>query len=228
MVNSRPLLPLTLALAIAGCTSPPSHTVEAPEPGSPPATDKASGPSETAAPAPAASATPPAESAVDPPSAREARGIKRLTLLTRGNQIPAFRLPLMDGQQLDTATLAGSHAYVVVFFTSWCPVCERKMPIVQRALEKAGDGVVSIGVPLDEDETWKDVAAYLKRHQLPFRAVSADGQTEIVEALDPKMSFPIVYVVGRDGVVLDVQLGLKADHGVRLDQALRAGRGLDP
>ena len=122
---------------------------------------------------------------------------------------------------LDTKALVGKVPFVVVFFTSWCPVCERKMPIVRKALEGAGTDVLAIGVALDDEDTFGDVPAWVKRHGIPFRVVQGEAAPELVQALDPRGSFPVLFVVGKDGVITDVQIGIKPDHATRLEQALQ-------
>jgi peroxiredoxin len=161
-----------------------------------------------------------AESTVAPPSAKEARGLQRLLLPARGSQVPAFTAQTTSGDTLDSATLVGNVAFVVVFFTSWCPVCESKMPVVRNALEAVGSDVLVIGVAMDDEETFGNVPAYVERHGIPFRVVQGQAAPALVEALDPKGSFPVRYGVGKDGAIADVQIGMKPGHASRLEQAL--------
>jgi len=163
---------------------------------------------------------------VPAPSAKEARGLKRLRVLERGAMMPTFRVQIEGGEMLDSSTLVGREPFVVAFFTSWCPVCERKMPVVRHALDSfgqdsSGKAMFALGVGMDEDDTWKNVPPYIKRHQIAFRPVRGLASAELVDALNLGGSFPVLYVVGRDGRVIDVQIGLKPDHAHRLEQALR-------
>ena len=218
-------LAVVCLLSGLGCRSAPPHEAAS----APPATAHASAATRPTAPP---VAQPRATTVIDEPSDREKRGIVRLALLNRGAKVPAFRVQLAVGSAaadgsvpadtLDSASLIGAKPFVIVFFTSWCAVCARKMPIIRKALEVAGGGIVTLGVSLDEDETWAQVAPYVERHQLPFKIVRGETATAFTGALDPRGSFPIVYVVARDGAVAEVQLGLQPDHGARLQQALRA------
>ncbi len=220
------VLPLAFAIAMTtGCTAPIS--AEPPQPQ--PVADVDATAGGATAPVPASSEGPgaptkavPAHFDVTPPSAKESRGLERLLLPARGTPVPAFSATTTSGDTLDSSTLASREPFVMVFFTSWCPVCERKMGVLRAALDGAGAKILTIGVAMDDEDTFGNVPAYAKRHGIPFRVVEGQTSPDLVEALDPKGSFPIIYIVGKDGRIIDVQLGIKPDHGKRLEQALRA------
>jgi peroxiredoxin len=156
---------------------------------------------------------------VDAPSDKEQRGLSRLGLPQRGDTVPPFVVTTTAGKKLSSAELVG-RPFVVVFFTSWCPVCEKKMPVVSAALQ--GKSLLAIGVAMDDEETFANVPGYAERHGIAFEVVQGQQAPGIVDALDPPGSFPVLFVVGKDGKVVDVQIGLKPDHGRRLEQALAA------
>lgn len=122
-------------------------------------------------------------------------------------RVPAFDVTTLDCQNLKSGEIVGKRPFVVVFFSSWCKVCERKMPAVRAAAAALGQGIDFIGVALDEDETWSQVAAFVERHGLSFPIVRGAHFRSFSEGYDPFGSIPVVVVVGRDGVVVDLQVG---------------------
>jgi thiol-disulfide isomerase/thioredoxin len=121
--------------------------------------------------------------------------------------VPAFDVTTLDCRSLKSGELVGKRPFVLVFFASWCGVCERKMPSVRAAAAALGDQVDFIGVALDEDETWKNVSSFVERHGLAFPIVRGAHYRSFSLGYDPLGSIPVVVVVGRDGVVVDLQVG---------------------
>ncbi len=82
-----------------------------------------------------------------------------------------------------------------------------------------------IGVALDDDDTWPAVPGYVKRHALPFPTVRGEHFPRFALAYDPFQSVPAVAVVGKNGYLIDYQIGFSHSHERRLRGALEvAGR----
>jgi len=169
--------------------------------------------------APANVATRPA---ADAPSAAPAKQPARP--LDVGDKAPPFVVEAADGSTIDSADVLGKRPLVLVFFTTWCPWCERAMPLVREGLVGAPPDALVVAVSLDVD-TWPDVPSYLARHRLTIPVVRAERAREFTMAYDLGGRIPHLVVVGRDGVVVDVQAGFDPDHADRLRAALElAGR----
>jgi thiol-disulfide isomerase/thioredoxin len=123
------------------------------------------------------------------------------------HRVPAFDVTTVDCKNLRSGEMIGKRPFVLVFFSSWCKVCERKMPSVRAAAAALGNQVDFIGVSLDEDETWKDVSPFVERHGLAFPIVRGSHYRSFSLGYDPFGSIPVIVVVGRDGVVVDLQVG---------------------
>jgi peroxiredoxin len=121
-------------------------------------------------------------------------------------RVPAFDVTTLDCRNFRSGDFVGKRPFVLVFFSSWCKVCERKMPIVRAAATKMEE-VDFIGVALDTDETWDDVAEFVERHRLSFPIVRGAHYKTFSLGYDPFGSIPVIVVVGRDGVVVDLQVG---------------------
>ncbi len=159
-----------------------------------------------------------------PPAEPETPSFERPSLpevIRPGEVVPAFRLTAEDGTVLDSKDLVGQRPFVMIFFASWCAVCERKMPDVHAALDAAGNGILVIGVALDNPDTWDAVAPYIARHDMTaFKLVNGQANRKFATAYNPFGSVPILEVIDRSGVISELQRGWRPEHRSKLIAAL--------
>jgi thiol-disulfide isomerase/thioredoxin len=143
------------------------------------------------------------------------------TRIEPDERVPDFLLASERCEIFDSRALVGKQPFVVVFFASWCSVCEHKMPLVRRALEERGDEITSVFVSLDDAEGWPKTKQFLARNGLvPTSAVAGRDFLSFSLGYNPFRSVPVVVVVGRSGHVVDVQVGVRDGDGDRLEEAL--------
>ena len=136
-------------------------------------------------------------------------------------RVPDFLLASERCEIFDSRELVGKQPFVVVFFASWCSVCEHKFPLIHRALEERGDDVKAVFVSLDDAEGWADTEQFLARNgMVPTSAVVGRDYMPFSLGYNPFRSVPVVVVVGRSGRVVDVQIGVRDGDEDRLDEAL--------
>lgn len=142
--------------------------------------------------------------------------------------VPAFRVSSTDGQSFDSTAMVGNRPFVIVFFATWCPVCEKKLPYVKKALAKLGPLTVIL-VSADTPETFGQVPAYLQRHGLShLPVVRATRYPVFALSYDPFSIVPLVVVVGRNGGLVDFQMGIKQHDSKRLIKAVQLARIIAP
>ncbi len=134
--------------------------------------------------------------------------------------VPEFELTLADGEVLRSEDWVGKRAFVVVFFATWCQVCEVKMPLIRSALRSSED-VTLLLVSVDEPDTWRHVPGFLREQRLGNSLLaSALENPRFAMGYDPMGAVPLVVVVGRDGRLVDYQVGLSPADGSRLVAAV--------
>jgi thiol-disulfide isomerase/thioredoxin len=142
--------------------------------------------------------------------------------------VPEFHVATTRCEALHSDRLFRDKPLVLVFFSSWCGVCEKKMPVIREAMEAIGDDARFIGVSLDDAETWAEVAPFLERHGVSMPVVRGDRFRRFSRAFNPFRSIPVVVVVGRGGVLVDLQLGYSPFDKNRLLGAVWLGSRSSP
>jgi hypothetical protein len=141
--------------------------------------------------------------------------------------VPEFRITATNGRTFDSGELVGDRAFVFVFFATWCRMCDKKLAAVRRALNRTGS-VTMIGVSADDAETWRDVKPFVKEHGLDMPIVPALRNPKFAISYNPFHTVPLVVVVGRNGGLVDYQLGYQGDDEDRFVAAVRLARRIGP
>jgi hypothetical protein len=137
-------------------------------------------------------------------------------------RVPEFLLATEACQVFDSHEIVGKVPFVVVFFASWCSVCEHRVPMLRDALGQRAEQLTTVWVSLDDAANgWAETGAFLERHELGRRSAVA-GRDFLGFSLgyNPFRSVPVVVVVGRSGRVVAVQIGVRDGDGAVLEQAL--------
>lgn len=141
--------------------------------------------------------------------------------------VPEFRLKSVDGRHFDSRDLVGDRAFVFVFFATWCHVCDKKLDAVRRALNRTGQ-VTMIGVAADDSQTWPAVKPFVQEHGLEMPIVPALSNPKFAISYNPFHTVPLVVVVGRNGGLVDYQLGYQGDDEDRFVLAVQLARNIGP
>ena len=140
--------------------------------------------------------------------------------LERGDVAPDWRLPLVHGgggSQPDSLSLRDlrGHYVIVNFWATWCIPCKDEYPLVAALQQEFGPrGLKVIGV-LHQDAAAK-AAVFEAEQPHTFESVVGD---ETVARAYLVHGIPKTIVIGPDGKILDIALGLMPG------QALEAVRG---
>lgn len=139
--------------------------------------------------------------------------------LSPSERVPAFRVASVDRRWFESSAWVGKEPFVVVFFATWCRVCELVLPLVSQALAPHPDLPVLL-VSLDDADTWQGVPGFLQRFRLTQPLVRGTSFPRFSSAYDPLETVPAVAVIGRNGYLVDYQVGYAASHGPRLAAAI--------
>ena len=133
---------------------------------------------------------------------------------------PDFKLESLDGKEVSLADFKGN-VVVLDFWATWCGPCRASMPHLQALSadkELAGKGLKVVAVDAEEEKG--DVQGFIQKAGYTF-AVLLDKDGKMVKDYGVS-GFPTTVVVGRDGTVKNVFLGLTPDSPKKLDEAVAA------
>lgn len=124
--------------------------------------------------------------------------------ITTGKSVPAFKLQVFDGAQLNTADMAGK-VLVINFWASWCKPCEQEAAELEQAwkIYEPGGKVQFLGV--DYVDTEPQAKAYLSKFAITYPN-GPDLRTSISQMFRIR-GVPETYIVDRDGKLAFVKIG---------------------
>ncbi|MBK7584061.1 MAG: TlpA family protein disulfide reductase [Myxococcales bacterium] len=172
-----------------------------------------------------AAAPPAAGGRTDPlePRAEPEPTTEPFRVLSPKERVPSFRVRSTGDRVFDSSAWVGSQPFVLVFLATWCRVCEMKLPMVTDALAEHPDLPVLV-VSLDDAETWDALPRFLARHRLGQPVIRGSAFPRFALSYDPLQTVPVIAVVGKNGYLVDYQVGYSPSHALRLAAALEIAR----
>jgi len=136
-----------------------------------------------------------------------------------GKQAPPFELPLLDGGDLNLSGHLGKDVIVLDFWAVWCPPCRKGLPVIAEIAETYADrGVAVYAVNLGDDP--KQIQAFLRESgiSVPVALDMLGHASELYQV----QSIPQTVIIGRDGDVEQVHVGIPSGFKRSLAQTLDA------
>jgi peroxiredoxin len=143
-----------------------------------------------------------------------------------GKPAPDFKLDLLGGGQMTLSQHKGKEIVILDFWATWCGPCRQSMPIIEGVAAAYKDkGVVLYAV--NQEEMPEAIQKFLTAQKL--NVTVALDKNSAVGAQYGASSIPLTVIVGKDGTVQAVHVGLTAGLKKSLTDeldALVAGKSL--
>ena len=136
-----------------------------------------------------------------------------------GKPAPEVELATADGGTFKLSYEKGKSVVILDFWATWCGPCVQAMPIIDKVAKAfAAKGVKFVAVNLRE--TPAEVKDFMKQHELsPLAVMDTEGATAQQFMVT---GIPQTVIVGKDGNVAKVHVGLSPDLEQQLTAELEA------
>lgn len=135
-----------------------------------------------------------------------------LAVARRGQPVPGFALPLLDGGPVPVPGAWAGRPVLVNLWASWCAPCIEEMPELQRyASEQGANGTQVAGIALDDEAA---VRAFLAQVPVDYPILlDAPGPADASVRLgNPKGVLPYTALIDSEGRLVKQRVGPFA-HG---------------
>jgi cytochrome c biogenesis protein CcmG, thiol:disulfide interchange protein DsbE len=136
-------------------------------------------------------------------------------LPVKGDRAPDFRGGTNTGTVLSLADYSGK-VVVLDFFATWCASCRQLTPLLVD-IEKRYK-VKIIGMDVDDSGEEK-INAYIRKYGISFPVLYADDK---VQSLYGIRSVPVIYVIGKDGIIVGKYQGFNKDIAASLESLIKS------
>ncbi|UHQ20786.1 TlpA family protein disulfide reductase [Lysobacter sp. KIS68-7] len=130
-----------------------------------------------------------------------------LEVAKRGERVPNFTLPDLQGQQTHLPGAYAGRPVLINLWASWCGPCVTEMPALQSfAGEQGSNGVQVVGIALDDPQA---VRAFIARTGVAYPIlIDAAGPADAgVRLGNPKGVLPYSVLISADGRLLKQRIG---------------------
>lgn len=138
--------------------------------------------------------------------------------IEEGQPLPEFSIQAFDGNYYSPVTLAGKPV-LLVFWNTWCSVCLRELPQVNRLAETFGPRgleILAVNTAINDNETKARVYGEKYGYKFP---IAFDHSFETGQAFGIR-GVPTVFLVDAQGIVRYKRSELPEDMEERFKQLL--------
>ena len=135
-----------------------------------------------------------------------------------GDAAPDFKLMGLDGKEVSLASLKGK-VVLLDFWATWCGPCKAAMPTMQKLHDEyASKGAVILGV-----NTWEQKADaakdYMASKKFTYGCLLKGDDLATAYGIS---GIPTLVVIGKDGKVVEIEVGLADPSGAGLRKMIDA------
>jgi len=145
--------------------------------------------------------------------AAPAAGALEGSKLKKGQPAPDFTLKDLDGKTWKLSDLKGKKVVMIDFWATWCNICKREMPILQKVyLEYKDKGVEFFGIALDDIEKTKQIRKILQEKGVTYPILIDQDQKVATETYQLSGPIPYKVIVDLSGTIVYDHVGDYVDY----------------
>jgi peroxiredoxin len=133
------------------------------------------------------------------PGAAGAQGLQGMRIKV-GEKAPLFTLKDINGNKVALADYIGKNVVMLDFWATWCNVCKREMPVLERVYkEYKPKGVEFLGITLDENIP--QIKKILESKGVTYLNLIDEGARVATEVYQLAGPIPLKVVIDKKGIV---------------------------
>jgi peroxiredoxin len=133
--------------------------------------------------------------------------------LKKGQPAPDFTLKDIDGKTWKLSDLKGKKVVMIDFWATWCNICKREMPILQKVYQEyKGKGVEFFGIALDDEDKIKQIKKILAEKGVTYPILIDQDQKVATEVYQLAGPIPYKVVIDLNGVIVYDHVGDYVDY----------------
>ncbi|MBA3918467.1 MAG: hypothetical protein C0516_07765 [Gemmatimonas sp.] len=138
-----------------------------------------------------------------------------------GSMAPAVTpLEQLDGKTFDLSAVVGKRPVVMEFWATWCPLCRKLEPALQRAREQYGDRVTFVGIGVPDNQSPERQRTYVDERKMSGTFVFDRERVAMKAYQVPHTSY--VVVLDASGKVVYTGVGGDQDIDAAIRRAIPA------
>lgn len=147
--------------------------------------------------------------------------------LKKGQPAPDFTLKDLDGKAWKLSDLKGKKVVMIDFWATWCNICKREMPILEKVYkEYKGKGVEFLGIALDDAGKTKQILRIIEEKGVTYPILIDQDQKVATEVYQLSGPIPFKVIVDLAGNIVYDHVGDYVDYPPEIvdvfDQLLEA------
>ena len=116
----------------------------------------------------------------------------------KGQKAHTFKLPSINGKNLELESFREGKTVLLVFGTTWCPSCKYEIPIIKKYYNEFKDDRLEVlNVYINESE--KKVKSFVEKNQINY-PVALDLEADIAR-LYKVIGIPLNIILDKDGII---------------------------
>lgn len=117
-----------------------------------------------------------------------------------GSPAPDFNLKTLEGKDIRLSDYKGKNPVYLVFWATWCPVCEEEIPNLKAIYSRfQSKGLIMLAVNVGINDSAKKAAMYKEKHKLPY-PVLFDNDSSVTK-LYGVMGTPTMIILDKKGII---------------------------
>ncbi len=122
-------------------------------------------------------------------------------IVETGDQAPDFSMELTDGRQIKLSELKGK-VVMLQFTASWCGVCRREMPEIEKQIWQAFKDKGLMVIAIDKDETREKIEQFIAQTGISYPVALDPGSNIFEKYANPKAGVTRNVLIDKNGTIV--------------------------